>query len=201
MCVIILILRSKGSGDNIGRHLFDWHEGTPAGIRIDNFVDSIAVAVEDAGRFELRGMRAQIIYARQRSSDAVILVHQERAELNKASTTRNSNAINIRSRQPSGLRQTLSLRAGCEGEMLRRNPRHEDTLQLAWNSDFANGWESVGVANQKSPDWDAGCQGRQRSWRDRVASTSDSTTSSVIHQDPCCKAVEELAQAVYRLSR
>jgi len=75
-----LILGGDGGGDQIGRNAVQRHPRTPAGVGIEDFVQHVAVAVEDARGLKLRGTVAQIVDRRKGGGNAEILVHAKRAD-------------------------------------------------------------------------------------------------------------------------
>ncbi len=78
MVVILLIFHSDGSSYHVGRDLVEGHVSAPSGIRVDHFVQQVAIAVIETGGFKLGRVRFDVVDAGQCGRDGKVLVHQER---------------------------------------------------------------------------------------------------------------------------
>src|SRR5659263_345072 len=80
MVVILFVFRSECGPDQVWRDTVEWHVSALAGIRVNDFVQNIAVPVKNSRGFKLRSSRTQRVDVRKSARDFDVLVNPERAD-------------------------------------------------------------------------------------------------------------------------
>ena len=77
MAVVLLVLGGDRGRHQIRRDLGQRDVGAPARLRVEDLVEQVAIAVEDAGGLELGRAAAQVLDGGQTGGQRVVLVQAE----------------------------------------------------------------------------------------------------------------------------